>query len=404
MAARFRAQGHEIVPSPSAADLVVVNTCAVTSAAEADSRKSIRHAARAGAKNIIATGCYATISPQAILDLPGVVSVITNEKKESLVSETLQLKDNDEYHQQPRLALPGKKHRTRAFIKVQEGCDNSCTFCVTRIARGKSRSKPLKEIFGDIESALWGGAREVVLTGVNLGSWGRDFSTPGDLAELVTQIINIISPPRIRLSSLEPWDITEDFFQVLNLPGFCRHLHIPLQSGCDQTLNRMGRRFSAQLYKKTIEKIRAIVPDISITTDIMVGFPGETDNDHHASLAFVEEMHFAGGHVFNYSIRPQTKASLMKDQISVLTRKKRSKEIREILSRSRKEFERNFIGKYLKVLWEKFYPMDEDGKVIGWSDNYIKIMANSEKNLQNMISTVKINDIMDAGLIGRILD
>ena len=315
---QFRAEGHEIVSDPSIADIVVVNTCAVTSAASSDSRSKIRNAAFSGSAKIVATGCYASIDASAVASLPSVNWVVPNSEKDSLVSKILGMDKKIPLSHFPRKTLPGIHKRTRAFIKVQDGCDNFCTFCITRIARGKSHSISEAEIFEDIHSALEGGAKEIVLTGVNLGSWGKDFEFKKSLSNLITEIVEKYSPPRIRLSSLESWHIDDELIESMALPGFCSHLHLPLQSGSDETLRRMGRRTSVKDYSSTLDKLRNHFPGIAITTDIMVGFPDENNKEFKDSFNFVREMEFSGGHVFSFSPRPGTSAEKLAGSIPLM--------------------------------------------------------------------------------------
>ncbi|MCI0556763.1 MAG: tRNA (N(6)-L-threonylcarbamoyladenosine(37)-C(2))-methylthiotransferase MtaB, partial [Anaerolineae bacterium] len=251
MARQFRVAGHEIVAAAEMADMAVVNTCAVTNDAASVSRSKIRQIARAGVGEIVATGCCATLQPQHVYDLPNVVRVVTNNRKDHLVPDVLNLPQNT-FDLEPisRQPLPGLHRRTRAFIKVQDGCDNHCTFCITTVARGEGRSRSISDVIHDIQSALAGGTKEIVLTGVHLGSWGYDLSTSlktgfnSHLKELIKTILYETDTPRLRLSSLEPWDLDEDFFSLWNdssssLRAGSRlmpHLHLPLQSGCESTL------------------------------------------------------------------------------------------------------------------------------------------------------------------------
>src|SRR6266545_6083681 len=317
MARQFRAVGHEIVTSAQMADMAVVNTCAVTNEAAADSRGKIRQIARAGVDEIIATGCWATLQPQQANALPSVRRVVTNARKDHLVSEVLDL-PQESFDLEPiaRKPLPGLHRRTRAFIKVQDGCDNHCTFCVTTIARGEGRSRSVAEVILDIQSALDGGTKEIVLTGVHLGSWGQDFGK--HLRDLIQVILRETDIPRLRLSSLEPWDLDADFFSLWDASTnsadrLMPHLHLPLQSGCESTLRRMARKITPQTFRELVCAARDVMPDVAITTDIIAGFPGETDEEFAESLVFVHEMNFAGGHVFTYSPRPGTGAAKMKD-------------------------------------------------------------------------------------------
>ena len=231
MARQFRAAGHEVVASAQDADLAVVNTCAVTVEAASDSRGKLRHIARAGVNEIIATGCWVTLQPGQAGALPNISRIVTNDRKDQLVADILNDREQA-FDVEPiiREPLPGLHHRTRAFIKVQDGCDNHCTFCVTTIARGESRSRPIADVISDIQYALDGGIKEIVLTGVHLGSWGQDFNL--HLRDLVKSILRETDVLRLRLSSLEPWDLDADFFSLWEDARLCQYLHLPLQSGC----------------------------------------------------------------------------------------------------------------------------------------------------------------------------
>jgi threonylcarbamoyladenosine tRNA methylthiotransferase MtaB len=400
---QFREAGHELVGSAADADLVVVNTCAVTAAASADSRKKIRHAARAGNVRIVATGCYATIDPRTVSELPSVEFIISNTEKDHLVGQVTGNTMLDQLDLSPRIPLPGDHKRTRAFIKVQDGCDNFCTFCITRIARGKSRSISKEVIFRDIEAALAGGVKEIVLTGVNLGSWGKEGAGQGSLGMLIQEMIHQLNPPRLRLSSLEPWDVDDDILHILKLPGFCHHLHLPLQSGSDEILTKMARGIDRKEYENTIKKIRDILPEIAVTTDIMVGFPGETDEFFEESLDFVQRMNFAGGHVFSYSLRPGTPAERFPDRINSGQIKIRSKRMREVIDHSALQYKENFLGREVEVLWERSAKAGDYWELSGLSGSYISVTSVMNEDLYNCISRVSVERVVNGSLIGKIL-
>ncbi len=404
IAAGLRDAGHIVVGDASDADAAVVNTCAVTAAASADSRKVIRRIAKSGCKVIFATGCYATINPQAVLGLPAVMGLYKNDKKNCIVSDLDSKHSTSSLLSYIRNPLPGKKRRTRAFIKVQDGCDNQCTFCITRIARGKSHSQTEDEIFNDIEAALLGGAKEIVLTGVNLGSWGKDFGSKSTLPKLITKINLRYSPERIRLSSLEPWDINESYFPIFNHPAFCRHLHLPLQAGSDEILRKMGRKMLTNEFKALVNKIRSHVSGIAITTDIMVGFPGETEEYFEESLFFIKEMNFAGGHVFRYSVRPGTAAEKFDHLVPEQKKKIRSKQMRQVISESKIEYKKKFINRKVTVLWEKTEKLrNGDFLLSGLTGNYLRVNAITNEDLQNVISNVYIKEAKEAYLFGKII-
>jgi len=404
IAARLRDAGHVVVGNASNADVAIVNTCAVTAAASSDSRKVIRRIANLGCKEIFATGCYATIDPLAVTGLPAVAGLYKNDRKNCIISDLNSKHITSSSLPNIRKPLPGKKRRTRAFIKVQDGCDNQCTFCITRIARGKSRSQTEDEIFNDIEAALLGGVKEIVLTGVNLGSWGKDLGDGFTLPELIDKIILRYSPNRIRLSSLEPWDIIEPYFPIFSHPAFCRHLHLPLQVGSDFILRKMGRKMLTDEYQELVNKIRSHVSEIAITTDIMVGFPGEKEKEFEESLFFVKEMNFAGGHVFRYSARPGTMAEKFDQLVPELEKKIRSKQMRQVISESEIEYKKKFINRKVSVLWEKTERLGNGDFLLGGlTGNYLRVNAIANEDLQNMISNVNIKEAKESHLFGKII-
>lgn len=375
MARQFRAAGYEVVASAQDADMAVVNTCAVTVEAASDSRGKLRNIARAGVNEIIATGCWVTLQPAQASALPNISRIVTNDRKDRLVADLL-----NDYQQafdvEPiiREPLPGLHHRTRAFIKVQDGCDNHCTFCVTTIPHGESRSRPIADVISDVQYTLDGGAKEIVLTGVHLGSWGQDLNS--HLRELVKSILRETGVPRLRLSSLEPWDLDADFFSLWQDERLCQHLHLPLQSGCDATLNEWRARPRPLLSRDLVTATRQIMPEVAITTDIIAGFPGETADGFAESLAFVKEMNFAGGHAFSYSPRPGTGAARMKEQVRPDVRKERNAIYRAAFEKSANAYRQKFIGKTLPVLWESMAQLDEHGwQMEGHTGNYLRVKA-----------------------------
>jgi threonylcarbamoyladenosine tRNA methylthiotransferase MtaB len=284
MAGQLRTEGHNLVESATEADLIIINTCAVTTAAASDSRQKIRQAAQTRPGKIVVTGCLATLEPEITEKIPGVSRVFINGRKNDLVGDLLK-KSKVEFERDPvnRIPLPGVHKRTRAFIKVQDGCANYCTFCITRILRGRPHSVPLKEVLQDIQTARSGGAQEIVLSGVNLGAWGQDSSDTDRLFHLVQAILAETDIPRLRLSSLEPWDLSENFISLWKNPRICQHIHLPLQSGSQMTLKRMGRKTDPDSYAKLVAFVRDVSPNIAITTDIISGFPGETQEEFFIS-------------------------------------------------------------------------------------------------------------------------
>lgn len=403
MARQFRAAGHEIVASAEMADMAVVNTCAVTNDAASVSRSKIRHIARAGVNEIVATGCWATLQPQRANELPNVFRVVTNDRKDYLVADLLNLPPQS-FDLEPisREPLPGLHRRTRAFIKVQDGCDNHCTFCITTVARGEGRSRAIADVIRDIQSALDGGAKEIVLTGVHLGSWGQDFGN--HLRDLIKAILCETDTPRLRLSSLEPWDLDADFFSLWNSSRLMPHLHLPLQSGCESTLRRMARKTTPDSFRELVWAAREAIPDVAITTDIIAGFPAETEAEFAETLDFVNEMNFAGGHVFTYSPRPGTGAARMKGQVKPEIRKKRNHILHDALEESAKSYREKFVGKKLSVLWESTSEMGERGwQMEGHTENYLRARAFAPSPRWNEVDDVRVNGLVDNSLMGEII-
>jgi len=400
MARQFRAAGHEIVATANDADMAVVNTCAVTNDAASVSRSTIRQIARAGVNEIIATGCWTTLQPNEALKLPNVLKVVPNTNKDNLVANILDLQpsafDVEPISRQP---LPGLHRRTRAFIKVQDGCDNQCTFCITTVARGEGRSRTVADVILDIQSALAGGTKEIVLTGVHLGSWGYDFNS--HLSDLIKAILRETDVPRLRLSSLEPWDLSTDFFSLWDDKRLMPHLHLPLQSGCESTLKRMARKTTPQSFRELVSAARAIMPDVAITTDIIAGFPGETEDEFAQTLDFVREMNFAGGHVFTYSARPGTGAAKMKGQIKPELRKKRNHILTGLLEESARSYREKFVGRQMSVLWESTSEMGDSGwQMEGLTENYLRVQAFAPAPRWNELDAVVLQEISGDKLKG----
>ncbi|MFN8411616.1 MAG: MiaB/RimO family radical SAM methylthiotransferase [Anaerolineales bacterium] len=392
MARQFRAAGHEIVPTAAGADLAVVNTCAVTTQAASDSRSKIRNIARAGVEQIVPTGCWTTLQPKEAAALPNVLKVIPNDQKEFLVPDTLNL-ERSTFDLEPieRTPIPGLHRRTRAFIKVQDGCDNKCTFCITTVARGAGRSRPLADVLSDINSALAGASKEIVLTGVHLGSWGQEMNH--HLRDLVQAILRETDVKRLRLSSLEPWDLDTDFFSLWNDKRLMPHLHLPLQSGSEATLRRMARKTTPASFRELVHAAREIMPDVAITTDIIAGFPGETEEEFAETLAFVNEMRFTGGHVFSYSSRPSTGAARMKGQVKPELRKMRNHILQAAIEESAKIYRAQFIGQTMPVLWESTTEYGEYGwRMEGWTGNYLRVSASAPSPRWNEVDSVLLQE------------
>jgi threonylcarbamoyladenosine tRNA methylthiotransferase MtaB len=419
----FVQAGYQWVQACEEADLCVVNTCTVTQAADSTSRKVIRQLRRANpTAQLIVTGCYAEMCPQEIEAIGGVDVIVGNEDKERLVelagrlvdwetgksvdSETRKfvIRDSDNtnlrIYESTNLPVYQLGH-TRAFVKIQDGCNNRCAYCIVSLARGRERSRPGGEILAEIEALVAAGCKEVVLTGVHIGGYGRDLGT--GLGQLVEDILVKTAVPRLRLSSIEPWDLEPSLLPLWENPRLCRHLHLPLQSGCDATLQRMGRRYTTSQYADLVATARRSIPDLAITTDVIVGFPDETAEEFAASLSFVEKMEFARTHVFKYSARPGTAAAEMPHQVPFAEKKERSEAMLELARENSQRFWQEFVGRKMEVLWESRCKDDRQAWS-GLTDNYIRVMTSSELNLGNTITSTKLVGLVKGGMCGEVED
>jgi threonylcarbamoyladenosine tRNA methylthiotransferase MtaB len=337
--------------------------------------------------------------------------VVPNGRKDGLVKEVLALGSRSDeispIDREPieRTLLPGMRRRTRAFIKVQDGCDNRCTFCVTTLARGAGCSRPTDEVIQDIHAAEAGGSKEIVLTGVHLGSWGQDMPEGLWLHDLVRAVLRETDVPRLRLSSLEPWDLDAAFFSLWENPRLMPHLHLPLQSGCASTLKRMSRKTTPESFRALVSAARQAIPGAAITTDIIAGFPGETEEEFRESLDFVREMEFAGGHVFSFSPRPGTGAARMREQVHPSVRKQRNHTLHQVLDEASAAYRGQFIGKGLEVLWESASELGQWGwQMEGLAPNYLRVTASASSPRWNQIDRVEMTAPGEAGLRGVIRD
>ena len=398
LARQFASRGCRVVLTPQDADLCVLNSCIVTHVAARKSRQAARRLRRHNpAARIVVTGCYAQISPDELTaDL-----IVSNTGKEQLVEHLL----GKEPSQSTLLPLPPPaslpQSRTRAFVKIQDGCDNNCTYCLTCIARGPQRSLPRNKVLAEIRARVEANYQEVVLTGVNIGGYGHDYGQPptDSLWGLVEAILQQTEVRRLRLSSVEPWDVTPDNLGLWRDSRLCRHLHLPLQSASDNILRRMGRRYTAAEFARLVQRARAIIPGIAITTDIIAGFPGETVKEMAESLAFIESIGFAQAHVFPYSARPGTPAALLPNHVSPSEKQARAARLRAVSRRAMAQFQEQFVGQTIEVLWES----RRNGHWRGLTDNYLRVATQSDNDLTQTITPVRLTAYSDDGLHGVLL-
>lgn len=403
LARQLSAQGHRVVDDPAQADICVVNTCAVTAEAERKTRHLLRALARANPRARIAVlGCAATLRPDELASFPNVAWVIPNEEKER-AAETLTPSPSPlpfAHKAGEEEGDRGVRMRTRAFVKIQDGCNNACTYCIVRILRGPVRSRPPEEVVAEIAARVREGHQEAVLTGVNIGAYGQDLGLKDGLAGLIQAVLAQTDLPRLRLSSVEPWDVEEPLLALWSDSRLCRQLHLPLQSGCDATLRRMGRRMTAAEYVHLVERIRAVVPEMAITTDVIVGFPGEDEAEFAESLAFVERMAFARLHVFPFSPRPDTPAARMEGQVPEPVVRERAARMRELGERLAACYRQQFLGREMEVLWER---RRRDGLWHGLTDNYLQVVTTCPDDLHNRITRTRLLKEEDGLLTGEVI-
>ncbi len=407
MARRFALGGHQIVAQGDKAELCVLNTCTVTATASSKSRQFIRQLRRHNPRaKVVVTGCLAELEP-ASLEALGVDLVVGNDDKDSLPeilekSGVLEPGSDEESISGSTNSTPGQ--RTRAFLKVQDGCDNKCTFCVVTIARGHGRSLGAAEIIAEVHHLHALGYREVVLSGVHLGSYGHDLGQSRGLEDLVRRILDETDIQRLRLSSLEPWDLDSRFFAIFQNPRLLPHVHLPLQSGCDATLARMARKTTMRGFTDLVESARDAVSDIAISTDIMVGFPGETEEEFAESIAAVEDLAFSRLHIFRYSRREGTRAAGLQNQISGPVAKERSRGLHEIGQQLMSSFHERFLGRRLRVLWEDAEVHGDDLRWSGLTDNYIRVLTETgaDTDLTNEVSEIDLEACVPGAVLGSI--
>lgn len=409
MAELFTASGYETVDFSSHADVYVINTCSVTNIGDRKSRQAIRRAKKTNPDAIIAvTGCYAQTAPEDVLKIDGVnlvlgtrdrkniVEIIEKLTAESKINSVTNIMDTHEFEE---LHIKNYSDRTRAFIKIQEGCSQFCSYCIIPYARGPVRSRNAAEVLTEIERLIENGFSEIILVGIHVASYGKDLGNTS-LEELLLKADKIDGVKRIRLSSIEPMTLNREFVdKIRGLKKLCPHFHISLQSGCDETLRRMNRKYTTAQYKEIVDGLRESFPDVAITTDIMVGFPGETEEEFNKTLEFVNEIQFADAHVFQYSPRRNTPAAKRPDQISPQVKEERSKIIIEATEKSRDKFLEQYIGKTVSVLFEQRV---SDGCFEGKTANYITVHAETDDNLSGKFFDVNLKKMKNGIMFGDI--
>lgn len=407
----FEKNGYISVNSEEYADVYVINTCTVTHMSDRKSRQYIRRMKKKNPNAIIAVvGCYSQVSPEEILDIEEVnlvmgtndrkaivenIDNLTVDSKVSTVDDIMKVKDFES------IEISQTNGRTRAFIKIQDGCDRYCTYCIIPYARGRIRSRKMDEIVEEIETLSRNGFKEVVLTGIHVASYGKDLRDGSNILTVLKEVHNIDGIERIRLSSVEPKLFTDEFIsEICSLEKLAPHFHLSLQSGSDGVLQRMNRRYSAEEYKRIVEILRDRIPDVSITTDVIVGFPGESNEEFLETLGFLKELKLMHTHIFKYSPRKGTPASIMENQIDSQTKNFRSGVLLNLCTKNFRNFVEKFKDRELRILVEE---LDNDGYYEGLTDNYIRIKVRSEHDIRGEFVDVRISDIMDDYCIGELI-
>jgi len=399
LARQFTEAGYRLVSPVGEADVYILNTCTVTHIADSKSRHWLRLAHRRNRNALlIAIGCYAERAPQELAQIEGVGLVLGNEQKPHLVQlleETGRL-GRPLSVQRDSTSSPHTGFRTRALVKIQDGCNSFCAYCIVPLVRGREKSLPVDQVVAEVKHRMANGYKEVVLTGVKIGSYSYNGV---NLRGLLEYILAETDVARLRLSSLQPQEISAELIALWRNNRLCRHFHLSLQTGSDNVLRRMRRRYSISDYQQSVSLIRALVPEAAITTDIIVGFPGETSAEFEQSYKLCQELGFARIHVFSYSPREGTQASQMPNQVEDRVRKQRSQRMLALAKESAQNFRQQFLGKTMSVLWEK---RSGDGIWSGHTDNYIKVYTKSDKDLSNKLLPVKLTEVRGDGVWGEV--
>lgn len=389
--------GYEIVPFKEGADIYIINTCTVTNMADRKSRQMLHRAKKLNPDAIVvATGCYVQAQEENGNIDECIDIIIGNNKKKDLIDilenhtpkSVIDINHTKEYEE---MHLSKTAEHTRAYIKVQDGCNQFCTYCIIPFARGRVRSRAKEDVIREVTDLANNGYQEVVLTGIHLSSYGVDLEGE-DLLSLILAVHGVEGIQRIRLGSLEPRIITEEFAKTIaGLPKMCPHFHLSLQSGCDETLRRMNRRYTSEEYYEKCQLLRKYFDNPALTTDVIVGFPGETEEEFEKSRAFVDKVGFYETHIFKYSKRQGTKAAVMENQVPEQVKTLRSNVMLEMDEQKRAKYESGFIGKDVEVLFEEKITKNEECYWVGHTKEYVKIALQTEEDLQNRLANVQID-------------
>lgn len=397
MTQKFIENGYEVIEHTKRADIYIINTCTVTNMSDRKSRQMLRRMKEQNQNAIVvAVGCYAQVAKEELKKIPEIDLVLGNNEKLKITDYVEDYIEKNENQIEIEDVMHSKEfydfgdvtftEKTRAVIKIQDGCDRFCSYCIIPYARGRVRSRKPESIVSEIEKIAKEGIKEVVITGIHIASYGKDFKNKYKLIDLLEELNKVNGIERIRLGSIEPLLITEEFVnRIKKLEKVCHHFHLSLQSGCDETLKRMNRRYTTKEFKEIVERLRNTYKDVMLTTDIIVGFPGETEEEFSETYKFLKDIKFYKMHIFKYSPRKGTKAAEMKNQVNGNIKEERSRKLIELSDENEKEYNKRYIGKEVEILFEE----EKEGLYKGHTQNYILAYYNTDKKLENKIVKVK---------------
>ncbi|MEG0128051.1 tRNA (N(6)-L-threonylcarbamoyladenosine(37)-C(2))-methylthiotransferase MtaB [Clostridium sp.] len=407
----FTKKGYEVVDFEGYADVYVINTCTVTNIGDKKSRKMLRKAKKTNKDAVVvAAGCYAQVSPEELSSIEEVDIVVGTSDKSKIVDfveEFLSTKEKKNYVENimsvrefEEMDIDEYQDKTRAFLKIQDGCDRYCSYCLIPYARGPVRSRPLDNIVSQVRGLVANGFKEIILSGIHISSYGKDLKTH-NLVDVVETLSKTIGLERIRIGSIEPMFFSEGVLERLkSVKSFCPHFHLSLQSGCDETLKRMNRRYTAEEYKDVVNRIRETFEDASITTDIIAGFPGETDEEFNETYKFLSDIKLAKMHIFKYSERKGTKAEKLDGKVSPEVKEERSKALIELDLKNEREYMEKYLGKTMDVLFEESH----DEVYTGYTVNYLKVIVTLDTRIRGKILKCTLERIEGDGIIGKIIN
>lgn len=404
MAQKFLENGYKICELEENPNVVVVNTCTVTNIADRKSRQVLRKVKEENPQSIIvAVGCYVQVAKETVENMKEIDLCLGNVEKKDIVKkveeymkknqkENIEIIDVNKETEFQEMGAITFSEKTRATVKVQDGCNNFCTYCLIPFARGRIRSRKKENVIEEVKKIAEKGIKEIVITGIHIASYGKDFDNNYKLIDLLEDLDKIDGIERIRLGSLEPTIVTKEFAERLSkLDSICNQFHLSLQSGCDETLKRMNRKYSCDEFFKVTEILREYFKDVNLTTDIIVGFPGETNEEFESTYEFLSKIKFYKMHIFKYSPREGTLAAKMTNQIDGNIKEERSQKLIELSNKNEREYNEKYIGKSVEVLFEE----EKDGLWSGYTKNYVRVFVESDENLENKIQKVEIKDVYE---------